>query len=113
MPQPERLVAAMGYVFTPLVPIVILTGSFSEGRETLRRHAAQALVWAPFLLLLLVICTVGLIRLVRVDWVFIMLFPIMILVPFIPGMIWARAVYLGRDPPPPLITQVARRLVRS
>ncbi len=113
MPQPERLVAAMGYVFTPLVPIVILTGSFSEGRETLRRHAAQALVWAPFLLLLLVVCTVGLIRLVRLDWVYIMLFPIMIVVPFIPGMFWGRAVYLGQDVRPPLITQLARLLMRS
>lgn len=113
MPAQERLVAALGYVFTPLVPIVVLSGSFSRGRETLRHHAAQALIWAPFLLALLVLCTVGMIALVRLDWIFILLFPLVILVPFIPGMIWARAVYMGHDVRPPGISQLAKRLAKS
>lgn len=105
----HRLVAALGYVFTPLVPIVVLTSDMRRVRF-LRRHAVQALIWSGPFLLALAAVIVALVLTIQADFLAICLLPFALLVPFLPGMIWARRIYLGGDVVIPIIGQfVARR----
>ncbi|MDQ4045363.1 MAG: DUF4870 domain-containing protein [Chloroflexota bacterium] len=108
----ERLAAALAYVFTPVVPIVLLAGS-ARDNLFLKRHAAQALLWSIGLLILLVATVVLLIAMLRSTWLAICLLPVLIVVPFIPGAIMARIVYGGRDLHLPFITPLAERLFPS
>lgn len=41
----DRLWSALAYVFTPLVPIIILLLEDKKNRPFIRAHNAQALVW--------------------------------------------------------------------
>lgn len=105
----ERLAAALGYVFTPVVPIVLLAGS-ARDNLFLKRHAAQALLWSVGLLILLVATVVLLIAMLRSTWLAILLLPILIVVPFIPGIVMGTIVYRGQDLRLPIIAPLAERL---
>lgn len=95
-PRPDqRLVAALGYVFTPVVPLIARSQHGDD--PFLMRHARQALLWAVPFILLLVLMTVGMIVLIQGDLLFICLLPIALLLPFVPGGYWAMRVYTGRD----------------
>jgi len=102
-------VAAVGYVFTPVVPLIILTGTTKDD-PFLRRHSAQALVWSPVLILLFIGVVIAAIAMLRADLLFICLFPVLFHLPFLPGGIWGISVYRGGDPRPPVIAQLADRL---
>jgi uncharacterized membrane protein len=41
----DKLWAALAYVFTPLVPIILLLLEDKKGRPFIRAHNTQALVW--------------------------------------------------------------------
>ncbi|MBN2500233.1 MAG: DUF4870 domain-containing protein [Anaerolineales bacterium] len=41
----DKLWAALGYVFTPLIPIIILLLEDKKNRPFIRAHNAQALAW--------------------------------------------------------------------
>src|SRR5690554_1511833 len=80
-PDQRHLVAAVGYVFTPVVPIVVLLSQPMKHEPMLRRHAAQALLWAvPFLVLLVLFC-VAAILLLRSTLLALCLLPFLFLVP--------------------------------
>jgi uncharacterized membrane protein len=44
----DKLWALLAYVFTPLVPIIILLMEDKKNRPFLKAHNAQALVWGVF-----------------------------------------------------------------
>ncbi len=107
--DPRRLGAALGYMFTPLVPLLNLSGD--EGSDPfVRRHASQAILWSVPFLVLLILTIFLLILLVRENFLYICLLPAVILVPFLPGAYWARKVYLGADVTIPLIYSLSRRM---
>lgn len=100
--DPRRLTAALGYVFTPVVPLLTLYGD-SQGDRFLRRHAIQGLLWSvPFALLLFGMLLL-MVLLVRDNFLYICLLPLVILAPFLPGAFWAWRVYTGRDVSIPII----------
>lgn len=104
----QRLIAAIGYVFTPVVPALVLaTGLKQDAR--MRLHAWQALLWAAPFLALLAGTVVLAIALLRADFLFVCLLPAVFVLPFLPGVIWARRVYLGGDARTPL-AGIAQRL---
>jgi hypothetical protein len=105
----KKVIAATGYMFTPVVPAIVL---FSDMKADafLRRHAAQALLWAPAFVIGVVLVAVVAILLLRTDLLFICLLPLLVLVPFIPGGLWARRVYLDRDVRVRVLTPLAERL---
>jgi hypothetical protein len=107
--QDQRLIAALGYLFTPVVPAVVILGELKQDAE-LRRHAWQALLWgAAFALLLLAAVIVAVIA-IRSDLLFICLLPLLLALPFVPGAIWARRAYLGGAVKVRGLTQLATRL---
>lgn len=105
--QQEQTVAALGYIFTPIVPIVTLASDMRNSRF-LRNHAVQALLWSGPFLVLLGIMIVIMVLLVSRDFLWILVTPILIVVPFLPGMFWARKVYLGQDVRIPVIGDFVR-----
>jgi len=91
----QRLVAALGYIFTPVVPLVAMKSEDVD--PFVAKHARQALIWAVPFLVLLTLVIVAAVMIVRADFIYILLLPIVMLVPFVPGMIWAKRVYFGDD----------------
>lgn len=106
--QQERLAAALGYVFTPLVPLLLLTGA-AKDKPFLRRHALQAILFAPVLLLLFVVTVVVAVWLLRQSVALFCVLPLLLLAPFLPGALIGWAVYSGRDPSLPVIGGLAGR----
>jgi hypothetical protein len=109
----RHLVAAIGYVFTPVVPLVVLTSSTMKSDPILRRHAAQALLWSVVLILLLVGFCVAAIALLRSTLLAVCLLPFLFIVLFLPGAYWGRRVYLSGDVTVPGLTPLAARLFGS
>ena len=105
----QRLVAAIGYAFTPVVPLIVLTSDMKHDRF-MKRHAGQAMVWAPFFLLAFVLVVIAAIWMLRTDILLLCLFPVLFHLPFLPGVIWGWRVYRGGDPRPSLIAPLAQRL---
>ena len=105
----ERLAAALAYVLTPVIPLVLLAGS-AKDNQYLRRHAAQGLIWSIVLLVLLTLTVVAMVATLRSTLLAICLLPVLILVPFIPGAFLARAVYRGSDVTLPIVSPLAERL---
>ncbi len=105
--QQEQTIAALGYIFTPIVPIVTLVSDMRNSRF-LQNHAVQALLWSGPFLILLGITIVIMVLLVSRDFLWILVTPFLIVVPFLPGMFWARKVYLGRDVRIPIIGNFVR-----
>jgi hypothetical protein len=104
----RRVVAATGYAFTPVVPLVVLASDMKND-AFLRRHAAQALVWAVPFLLSFVPAALALILLLRASLIWICALPIVIVLPFIPGTIWGFRIYDGQDVSIRWITPLAAR----
>ena len=108
----KRLVAALGYVFTPVVPLIILSSDMKRD-SFMQRHGGQALLWSIGFILAFVLVVIAAIWMLRTDLLFICLFPILFLMPFLPGAILGWRVYQGGDPRPPLIAPLAARLFPS
>lgn len=89
------MIAALGYLFTPMVPLVALRGEDVD--PFVQRHARQALLWAIPFLLLLIVTVLVMIAAIRSDLLFICLLPFMFLAPFLPGAYWAKRIYFGGD----------------
>lgn len=94
--QQLQTIAALGYLFTPLVPLIVLLKGDGLTPD-LRRHAQQALWWAIPFLLMLIIVVVVMVQAIQASFLMICLLPFVLLLPFVPGAIWARRVYLGGD----------------
>lgn len=106
--QQERLAAALGYVFTPLVPLLMLVGA-AKDRPYIRRHALQAILFAPILLFMLVVTVVVAVWMLRQSLALFCLLPLLLLAPFLPGALIGWAIYAGRDPSLPLISSLVGR----
>lgn len=106
--QQVAVIAALCYLFPPIVSLVALSGGEGK-RPVLERHARQALYWTPAFFVLLALTVIAIILLMRVDFLMICLVPFLLLVPFIPGGIWARTAYLGRPVTIRLLTPLAER----
>lgn len=107
--QDQRLIAALGYLFTPVVPAVVVFSDLKRD-AALRLHAWQALLWSVGFVAALIVVLVAAIAMIRADFLFICLLPFLIVLPFVPGALWARRVYLGRDVTAPGLTPLAARL---
>lgn len=105
----NRLIAALGYVFTPVVPLIVLTSDLKHD-AFMKRHAGQALLWSAGLILGFVLVIIAAIWMLRTELLLLCLFPALFLVPFVPGGFWGWRVYQGGDPQPPLIAPMAARL---
>lgn len=105
----NRLVAALGYVFTPVVPLIVLTSDLKRD-DFMQRHAGQALVWSVAFVLGFVLVIVAAIWMLRTDVLLLCLFPVLFHLPFLPGALWGLSVYRGGDPRPPFIAPLAARL---
>lgn len=103
--------AAIGYVFTPVVPLIVLTSDMKRDRF-MRRHAGQALVWSVGLILGFILVILAAIWMLRTELLLICLFPALLPLPFLPGAWWGWRVYRGEDPRPPIIAPLAARLVQ-
>lgn len=53
--QDDRLWALLAYVFTPLVPVIILLLEDKRDRPFIRAHNVQALIWGLFNLVIVAI----------------------------------------------------------
>jgi uncharacterized membrane protein len=104
----QRLVTAIGYAFTPVVPLIVLTSDLKDD-SFMKRHAGQALVWAPAFLLAFVLVVIAAIWMLRTDLLLLCLFPVLFHLPFLPGIVWGLQVYRGGDPRPPVIAPLADR----
>ncbi len=89
------MIAALSYLFTPVVPLVAL----KQGQEDpfIQKHARQALLWAGPFFVLLVLSVIAIVVTLRMDLIFVCLSPLLFLLPFCPGAIWAKRVYFGGD----------------
>lgn len=105
--DPRRLAAALGYLFTPVVPLLNLSAN-RESDPFIRRHALQALLWTGPFVILLALTVLILVLLVQGNFLFICFLPLAIILPFIPGAIWARRIYLGGDVSIPLLGSMVR-----
>lgn len=92
----HRLIAALCYLVTPVVPLVAMRG-LKEDDAFIRRHARQGLIWAIPFILMLILLTAGIVALIQQDILFICLLPAVFIVPLLPGAYLARKVYLGGD----------------
>ena len=107
--DPRRLAAALGYLFTPVVPLLNISENDTED-GWLRFHSVQALLWSGPFVIILIATLVLFVLLVRSNFLFVCLAPVVIVLPFVPGAIWARAIYLGNEVAIPLIgSRVGRR----
>ncbi len=102
--DPRRLAAALGYLFTPVVPLVNLTGD-SGSERWMRYHTVQALLWSGPFLVLLASAIIALVLLASSNFLYICLMPLLILVPFAPGAFWARRIYLGGEVTIPILSK--------
>jgi uncharacterized membrane protein len=94
----DRLWAALAYVFTPLVPIIILLMNEKKDRPFIRAHNAQALAWAVALFVLNFILTSVTFGLYACLW------PITI----IPQLYWGYKAYQGEMVNIPVISDFVR-----
>ena len=94
----DRLWAALAYVFSPIVPIIILLMEDKKNRPFIKEHNVQALVWSVALFVILVvlgIVTFGLIGCIApLAW--------------IPQLYWAYQAYQGRSVNIPVISKLVK-----
>lgn len=95
----DKLWAALAYVFTPVVPIIILLLEDKKNRPFIKEHNMQALVWAVALFIILFvlgIVTFGLIScLAPLAW--------------IPQLYWAYKAFQGESVNIPVVTDFVKK----
>ena len=93
----DRLWAALAYVFTPLVPIVILLLEDKKDRPFIKAHNMQALVWGMIFYIIVSITSFLLIGLTCI-------FPLGVLL----ELFWAYKAYQGEMVNIPVITDFVK-----
>ncbi len=94
--QDDKLWAALAWVFTPLVPIIILLMQDKKDRPFIKAHNMQALVWGVVFYVLVAITSMFLIGLC--------LWPI----GFILQLYWAYQAYQGKLVVIPVLTDFVK-----
>ena len=88
----DKLWAALAYVFTPIVPIIILVMQDKKDRPFIKAHNMQALVWGVVLYIIVAITSAFVIGLC--------IWPIGLLI----QLYWAYQAYQGQIVTIPLLT---------
>lgn len=92
----DKLWAALAYVFTPLVPIIVLLLEDKKSRPFIRAHNMQALVWGVIFYIIVSVSSAFLIGLC--------LWPIGLLI----QLYWAYKAYQGEFVEIPVITNIVK-----
>jgi uncharacterized membrane protein len=92
----DKLWAALAYVFTPLVPIIILLLEDKKDRPFIRAHNMQALVWGVVFYIIVTITSAFLVGLC--------IWPLGLLV----QLYWAYQAYQGQMVSIPVVTDFTR-----
>lgn len=92
----DKLWAALAYVFTPLVPIIVLLLEDKKSRPFIRAHNMQALVWGVIFYIVVSVSSAFLIG--------ICLWPIGLLI----QLYWAYKAYQGEFVNIPVITNLVK-----
>jgi len=92
----DKLWAALAYVFTPLVPIILLLMEDKKNRPFIKAHNMQALVWGVLFYLIVTVSSFFLIGLC--------IWPIGVIV----QLYWAYQAYQGKIFDIPLITGLVK-----
>lgn len=92
----DKLWAALAYLFTPLIPIILLLIDGKKERPFIKEHLVQALVWGIVSIVLSFVLGATII-LACVAWVV-----------WIPQIIWAYQAYQGKSITIPVITDFVK-----
>jgi uncharacterized protein len=92
----DKLWAALAYVFTPLLPIIIALMEDKKNRPYIKQHNMQALVWGVAAIVISLILTSTLI-LACVAWTV-----------FLPQLFWAYQAYQGKAVTIPVVTNFVK-----
>lgn len=92
----DKLWAALAYVFTPLVPIIILLIEEKKNRPFIRAHNIQALVWGVVFYIIVAITSAFLVGLC--------IWPLGLIL----QLYWAYKAYQGSNIEIPVITNFVR-----
>jgi uncharacterized membrane protein len=93
----DKLWAALTYVFTPLVPIILLLMEDKKNRPFIRAHNAQALAWGIVFYVVVTITSFFLVGLCVLPLGFIL------------QLYWAYKAYQGQFVSIPLITDFCKK----
>lgn len=92
----DKLWAALAYVFTPLLPIVIALMEDKKNRPYIKQHYMQALVWGVAAIVLYFVLSATVI-LFCISWVV-----------YIPQLFWAYQAYQGKAVTIPVISNFVK-----
>ena len=92
----DKLWAALAYLLTPLIPIILLLMEDKKNRPFIKEHNVQALVWGLVAIVISFVLT-GTLILACVAWAV-----------FIPQLIWAYQAYQGKSVNIPVITNLVK-----
>jgi uncharacterized membrane protein len=93
----DKLWAALAYVFTPLLPIVISLMEDKKNRPYIKQHNMQALVWGIAAILISFLLGATII-LACVAWVV-----------YLPQLYWGYQAYQGKAVTIPVITNLVKQ----
>jgi uncharacterized protein len=93
----DKLWALLTYIFTPIVPVILLLMEDKKNRPFIRAHNAQALAWGIILYVLTFILT------------FVVIGPCVGLVGFVINIYWGIQAYQGKYVTIPLITNFVKQ----
>jgi uncharacterized membrane protein len=94
----DKLWAALAYVFTPLVPIILLLLEDKKDRPFIKAHNVQALVWGVIFYIIVIVLTLPLLIGLWCIW------PLGMIV----QLYWAYKAYQGETVVIPVITDLVR-----
>jgi uncharacterized membrane protein len=92
----DKLWAALAYLFTPLIPIILFLMEDKKNRPFIKEHNAQALVWGVVAIVLGFVLTATIV-LACVAWA-----------AWIPQLVWAYQAYQGKSIKIPVITDFVK-----
>jgi len=93
----DKLWAALAYVFTPLVPVILMLMEDKKNRPFIKEHNAQALVWGLVAIVLGFLLGATII-LACVAWAV-----------WIPQLYWGYKAYQGESITIPVITDLVKK----
>jgi uncharacterized membrane protein len=96
----DRLWAALAYVFTPLVPIILLLWEEKKNRPFIKAHNMQALVWGVAIFLIFTVLSITVILAICA-------LPLALLA-FLVDLYWAYQAYSGKLVNIPVVSNLVK-----
>jgi len=95
----DKLWAALAWVFTPLVPIILMLIEDKKNRPFIKEHYMQALVWGVVVIVAwFILTTVTLGLFVCIGWLI-----------WIPQLYWAFQAFSGKSVNIPVLTDFVKK----